>query len=884
MARRGRFGRYPSVQPSLSNLLVSISREMQAQRDQNIMEAWRKGGTFEGKPVTDQMVLDYWNERLKSLDPKDPKSDDIRQRIFQLQYATEHSQMELRYLKKEITAEQYAKFFLRWAEKVPKDSEWWRALQKDAAALMERAQAETAGRVHRARVGRYRAAAQDHLAEAHVGDALFDAIGALTKETGLSVTGNGEKLLQILTKDFRENPGKYRALADAIAADPHSNFTGTFTVAYVAQEFERAGRAYADLATLALKSGHMREYRMAVQGQRDFTMAGQNLRLWPVATTYRKLEDQFRAVWDDPNAAWSDKRAAAAEFSKSLMALAETPGISEAAKLQLQADAARAMGQDAGDVPSFGRAQLGTEGITPKIQQQVAFFSQAEELMRTQPGQYVYAPVKPDGTFDPSGQGPVGIVPVGAISTSVAMVAQPSRSADAARMVAVPVHSVLVADPANPRAPAQPLDNVQVVQYAIGGQQVTVYGYKGSDGTWRYSSFAPFTSGTSGEFDKNGNLVLMAPQQVDPLARAQQIDKLYGTKLSEAMAKQEGVPLTGEGVSARSVAYEYKDGRMVAQIEARFDGKDFSVTRTTYGIDPQTGKRVELSSNTYPIATNDPVFLAQQVISPLSTEIGARSWLAAALASPGARPSASQALAMLGTPEFRRMWLDQTMQSLGTSNVFDSRIESEWARIVGQLKEELSDVADSRSRMPKPGQTWTRPQDRFDLSYPGQVEDKNTTENISITFNGRDIKLPNMPAYLSTPEGQRALTALYQQGGSIQSTGTGFRVQNPENEVDRWWLTSQTATQANTSMSGGSRDQWWNLTQTTTQQDTSLSGSSRDLRGWTSQPTTQQDTSLSGSSRDLRGGSSQTTTQSDRSRDRWYESSTRSSGSGFRGV
>ncbi|MES4792312.1 MAG: hypothetical protein C4321_04395, partial [Chloroflexota bacterium] len=101
-----------------------------------------------------------------------------------------------------------------------------------------------------------------------------------------------------------------------------------------------------------------------------------------------------------------------------------------------------------------------------------------------------------------------------------------------------------------------------MIQYMIGGQQVTVYGYRGSDGTWRYSSFAPFTSGTSGEFDKNGNLVLMAPQQADPLERAKQIDQEYRQRginlnLYGAMLKQGGVPLTGEGVGARSVAYEY---------------------------------------------------------------------------------------------------------------------------------------------------------------------------------------------------------------------------------------------------------------------------------------------------------------------------------------
>ena len=72
MARGGNFGRVPRAAPSLTNLLVSIAREMQSARDKNIMDAWKGGGLFEGKEVTDEMVLDHWKKRMDGVSPDDP--------------------------------------------------------------------------------------------------------------------------------------------------------------------------------------------------------------------------------------------------------------------------------------------------------------------------------------------------------------------------------------------------------------------------------------------------------------------------------------------------------------------------------------------------------------------------------------------------------------------------------------------------------------------------------------------------------------------------------------------------------------------------------------------------------------------------------------------
>ena len=93
MATRGKFGRYPttSTQPSLANTIVAIAREMQNQRDSNIMSAWQKGGTFEGKPVTDEMVLAHWKERMRHVSKDDPLYDQYSETVDQLHYSIAES-------------------------------------------------------------------------------------------------------------------------------------------------------------------------------------------------------------------------------------------------------------------------------------------------------------------------------------------------------------------------------------------------------------------------------------------------------------------------------------------------------------------------------------------------------------------------------------------------------------------------------------------------------------------------------------------------------------------------------------------------------------------------------------------------------------------------
>ena len=49
MARSGTFGRIPKAAPDLTNTIVALVREANAQEDQNFVDAWKNGGKVDGR-------------------------------------------------------------------------------------------------------------------------------------------------------------------------------------------------------------------------------------------------------------------------------------------------------------------------------------------------------------------------------------------------------------------------------------------------------------------------------------------------------------------------------------------------------------------------------------------------------------------------------------------------------------------------------------------------------------------------------------------------------------------------------------------------------------------------------------------------------------------
>jgi hypothetical protein len=139
VARTGKFGRQPRVATSLTNTLVAIAREFQNQRASNIMDAWAKGGTFEGKKATDEVVMKFWKDKVKGVSKDDPLHDTYKNASTQLEYTIAESKMTASYATKGKTDAQMVAFYLNWAKKVPKNSEFWRSLQRDAGQYMRTA-------------------------------------------------------------------------------------------------------------------------------------------------------------------------------------------------------------------------------------------------------------------------------------------------------------------------------------------------------------------------------------------------------------------------------------------------------------------------------------------------------------------------------------------------------------------------------------------------------------------------------------------------------------------------------------------------------------------------------------------------------------------------
>jgi hypothetical protein len=136
VARTGRFGRSPRSAASLTSTLVAIAREYQNQRAQNIMDAWQKGGTFEGAKATDDVVLKFWKDKAAGVSKDDPLYDTYHNAQTQLDYTIHESKMTAQYALKKVSDGSMVSFYLGWAKKVPKDSEFYRVLQRDAGQYM----------------------------------------------------------------------------------------------------------------------------------------------------------------------------------------------------------------------------------------------------------------------------------------------------------------------------------------------------------------------------------------------------------------------------------------------------------------------------------------------------------------------------------------------------------------------------------------------------------------------------------------------------------------------------------------------------------------------------------------------------------------------------
>lgn len=739
-SRRGSFGLQPRVAPNVTGQIVALAREQQAKRDSNIMDAWRNGGTFEGKQVTDAMVLAYWKEREVGLDKGDPNYEAAKNQVMQLEYAVEQSKMDLKHVQGKISDTEYAHFFMKWSNKVPKNSEFYRTLQKDAAGLIERAKATSRANGERARTEAFNAFVKT--TQAHdiaIGDAMTKALTSLSQTTGLSIEGNGDELLALMTQNVKQNPDQYREMLDAIhAADPH--FDGNLTEGYFSQHIKQATDGYDLIADRAHKAGYVSAYASASQGMAAMSQWGQNLKVWPVATSYTKSENLFLKIWNDPNASQMDKMTAASNFSTQLTKMAATPGIDVGAKTMIEADAQRLLGQDAGDNPSFGETTLHRAGIDPKMTMQLGAWTQMKAEMDKNPLAWAYAPVDGNGQFDPTGRGPLGMVPAGAVQPGATAVMVPGADGKAVMAMVMP-HAVYSADPNNPTASPQ-LAGYQIT-YNVGGRAIEMWGYKDNANKNHWSLTSPLADGATTRVDNKGDIYITPRSSAftDPIARADQLDAQFGTHIADQLRSQQaaGSPLGNVTVSANDI--DPKTKKTLGSFELSYNNGVFTALSKTNTIDAATGNVTGTTSTPINIATTSAqgaAFSPSRMAAGDITGVTFSSAMQASVRAASYTQTQDQVSKFASDPAFQQAFLSQTMNTLGITNPYDPRIAAAWKDVTTPNKPAPPVGIRSNESAAK----------RFDLAYPGQVAAANTGQ-LSVNFGGgAELKLPGLPSYL----------------------------------------------------------------------------------------------------------------------------------------
>ena len=152
MARRGTFGRIPRAAPDLTNTLVALIREANAQEDQNMVDAWKNGGKVDGKGVDDDRLLAHMKMRRDNLDPSDPNWDEWNNNYIQYDFAIHESKMKLANDQGKVSDSAMAAFYREWAgrEDVQQDSEFYRSLLSRASKWNAAAKGRAAGNSARA--------------------------------------------------------------------------------------------------------------------------------------------------------------------------------------------------------------------------------------------------------------------------------------------------------------------------------------------------------------------------------------------------------------------------------------------------------------------------------------------------------------------------------------------------------------------------------------------------------------------------------------------------------------------------------------------------------------------------------------------------------------
>ena len=553
---------------------------MQSQRDQNIVEAWQKGGMFEGRKVTDDMILKHWQERSKQVDKNDPLYDTYHNAFMEYDYSINESIMRTKYAQGTVSDAAAAQFYLNWSKKVPKNSEFWRVLQRDAAEFTRASKAKSEAAAAREKEIRY----QNDLKAIDTKDVapgtyLLDVFKNIAKR-GLRPNGgnplidpsNGElyqfdagdveDMLGMITRmtDY-EDPRSGKAgtvkspTANVLYHDDNGNpvtgasvmaqlkkmvpgFTGQLTLdhLYTLVSQQRAGLQKQQ--KLAEETGHLSDAKKYADQLSVNAELGREIKAWPVEQNYLNYREAMLKVVNDPSASAFDKQQAVESYRTNLTKLSNDPSIATNDVFRN-----KLLGEAKGDEGTTTAAEdfTGLNNVQPQDTKKIniAYNRSIESIDAVNAGEMVWTTGEwekpsdafPNGRFIPgAGGSTIGAATPqdiqnnsGGIPTqTVYMPDKGGRFAPVAVMgQPVTIHAI---DPkTNTELPVQSGTNSTVATiYAFpGGQQMVSYKDGQGHTLWSALKDAPWGGGAKlTESSKGFDLTITAPatqDQVGPL-------------------------------------------------------------------------------------------------------------------------------------------------------------------------------------------------------------------------------------------------------------------------------------------------------------------------------------------------------------------------------
>lgn len=370
MARRGRTGRLPRSAPSLTNTIVAIAREMQRQRDENIMSAWKSGGMFEGQKVTDELILKHWKSRLAGVAKDDPLYDMYKNAVTQYEYAIAESKMTAGYAQGNVSDSQAAAFYINWSKKIPKDSEFYRQLLRDAGRYTAASRARADNSVNIAKENAYQAR-QNAAYTKNEAPAFFllDVLNGISESKGFITSDKPN----ILTGFQGDDPGAILAFLQGIEdrSDPAEAGTafasrskgdatvvtvkgkrmtmgeikkqlgieGPLTMAVVRKVFDTAAKSQDNRYNDASRTGHATDVKKIQDAQTWIDESKRQTGIWPVKESYDAARRDRDRILSNDTATFKEKTAAWDTYNLRLLNLGKTPGLDQNTISRLNAEA-----------------------------------------------------------------------------------------------------------------------------------------------------------------------------------------------------------------------------------------------------------------------------------------------------------------------------------------------------------------------------------------------------------------------------------------------------------------------------------------------------------------------------------------------------------------